>query len=128
MIGIICKGTGIVIFIINLLTGIFSGEFMVFLLNAIAGFIVCILFYAMGEIVDLLSVISDRTYQLHCDFKEHFGDKEEKIPSVPSASNPHDAPSALNKDMDADGTWVCLDCGSKNQNNSRFCSSCGKYR
>ena len=131
-VGKVCKGTSIVLFILDFIGSIVLGNelggydfnWVVFLYGVIAGFIFCLLIYALGEIIDQLECSNSNTYELYQLLKKMAPEEEKK--TEPKKS--YLTPSTPTVKKTADGGWVCKKCGTKNDSSAQFCKDCGTYK
>ena len=93
-IGKVCKGTSIVLFILDFIGSIVLGNtfsipgdysfsdpsfnWTIFLCGVITGFIFCLLIYALGEIIDQLVYSNSYTYELYQLLKKTAPEEEKK--------------------------------------------------
>lgn len=85
-VGTVCKGTSIILFILDFIGSIVLGNelggydfnWIVFLYGVIAGFIFCLLIYALGEIIDQLECSNSNTYELYQLLKKIAPEEEKK--------------------------------------------------
>lgn len=138
-VGKVCKGTSIVLFGLDFIGAIALGNtfaipgdysfsdpsfnWTVFLYGVIAGFIFCLLIYALGEIIDQLECSNNNTYKLY-QLLNKIVPKEEKAEPLKS----YLTPSAPTVKKTADGGWICKKCNTKNGSSARFCKDCGTYK
>lgn len=138
-IGKVCKVTSIVLLVLDFIGSIVLGNtfalpgkysfsdpsfnWAIFLCGVIAGFIFCLLIYALGEIIDQLECSNNNTYQLHQLLRRLTVEKNKAEPqkSYPTTSTP---PA---KKISYDG-WICKECNTKNSSTAQFCRNCGKYK
>ena len=139
-VGKVCKGTSIVLFILDFIGSIVLGNtfaipgrysfsdpsfnWTIFFYGVIAGFIFCLLIYALGEIIDQLECLNGNTYELYQLLKK-VALKEEKK-TEPKKS--YLTPSAPTAKKTADGSWVCKKCDTNNDSSAQFCKNCGTYK
>ena len=131
-VGKVCKGTSIVLFILDFIGSIVLGNelggydfnWIVFLYGVIAGFIFCLLIYALGEIIDQLECSNSNTYELYQLLKKMAPEEEKK--TEPQKSYLTSSTPTVKKT--ADGGWVCKKCGTKNDSSAQFCKDCGTYK
>ena len=120
-VGALCKGTSIVLFILDFIGSIVLGNelggydfnWTIFLYGIIVGFVFCLLIYALGEIIDQLECSNSNTYELY-KLLEKIKQKEDK-PESPKASSSYSTPTVKKA---ADGDWICKKCGTKNDMNA----------
>ena len=131
-VGKVCKGTSIVLFILDFIGSIVLGNelggydfnWVVFLYGVIAGFIFCLLIYALGEVIDQLECSNSNTYALYQLLKKIAPEEEKK--TEPKKSYLTSSTPTVQKT--ADGGWVCKKCNTKNDSGAQFCKDCGTYK
>ena len=131
-VGKVCKGTSIVLFILDLIGSIVLGNelgghdfnWVIFLYGIIAGFIFCLAIYALGEIIDQLECSNGNTYELYQLLKK-IVPKEEKKTEPPKSYLSSPAPTVKQR---ADGGWICKKCSTKNDSSAQFCKNCAAYK
>ena len=126
-VGKVCKGTSIILFILDFIGSIVLGykfNWVVFLYGVFAGFIFCLLIYALGEIIDQLECSNGNTYELYQLLKKIAPEEEKK--TEPKKS--YLTPSTPTVEKTADGGWICKKCGTKNDGSAQFCKDCGTYK
>lgn len=139
-IGKVCKGTSIVLFILDFIGSIVLGNtfsipgdysfsdpsfnWTIFLCGVITGFIFCLLIYALGEIIDQLVYSNSNTYELYQLLKKTVPEEEKK--TEPQKSYLTSSAPTVRKT--SDGGWVCKKCNTKNDSNTQFCKDCGTYK
>ena len=140
VVGKVCKGTSIVLFILDFIGSIVLGNtfaipdeysfsdpsfnWTIFLYGVIAGFIFCLLIYALGEIIDQLECSNNNLYELYQLLKKTAPEAEKKT-ETPKSYLTSSAPIVQKT---ADGGWICKKCNTKNDSNAQFCKDCGTYK
>ncbi len=118
----ILGGIGSIAYAYNM--GTLSGNIVIFLAYALVGgfstFLLCLLFYALGEIIELQSRIVEKT--------ESTNRKNTLQGPNKNVSNDRLDLLSIQDENQKNSTWICKNCGSKNQSNTRFCKDCGTYK
>ncbi len=109
----ICKIFSVVLFILSVIFT-FICENLVFL----STMIICLIIYAIGEIIQQLECLNGNTVELY-RLIEKLVPKEEKEEKKP-------LPAKVKKTETGD--WVCRKCGAENGDNTQFCKECGEYK
>ncbi len=120
--GTVCKGTAIVLFILDFIAAIFLSldlGFLMFLYVVIGGFLFCLFLYATGEIIDQLETSNTNTYELYQLIK-NMQDKEEKK----NEKAERDTQSAKSNITITSHKWLCNSCGKYRETSP--CPYCGK--
>lgn len=142
MVGKICKGTSIILFILAFIGSIsladqitINGDFnwTIFFCGLIISFLFCLQIYAMGEIIDQLECSNSNTYELYQlidkSYRDKFSSKKSDFKNDivnKSYSNPYPTNSTIGKN--ANGGWTCKKCNSQNNELAQFCKDCGAYK
>ena len=136
MIGIICKICAAVLFILDIIgSAIISyvpaehwtdnADFIwtTFFTGVVSGFIVCLIIYVLGEIVDQLYISNANTHELYKLLKknDHYDNPPEEKESYFNSFSTSFPPA------EGDG-WVCKKCGSNNNKSALYCKDCGTYK
>ncbi|MCI5892459.1 MAG: hypothetical protein MRZ66_03540 [Clostridiales bacterium] len=138
--GRVCKDISVVLFILDFIGSIILGNtfaiqgkhsfsdpsfnWAIFLYGVIAGFIFCLLIYALGEIIEQLECSNSNTYELYQLLKKIAPEEENKTETKKS----YLTSSAPTVEKTADGGWICKKCNTKNDGNAQFCKGCGTYK
>lgn len=133
-VGKVCKGTSIVLFILDFIGSISLGNtfafsrhsfnWNVFLYGVIAGFIFCLLIYALGEIIDQLECSNSNTCELYQLLAKDVPQAKKKTETNKS----YFKSSASTIRKTADGDWLCEKCNTMNDSTAQFCKGCGQYK
>lgn len=130
-----CKITAVILLILAFIGAIIIGkvygsyggfDFSITLILWLSSFISCLLLYAVGEIIDQISMSNTNTYMLYQVISK-MQSKDEKD----TIHNP--TPAASVKSMPyvntaSHGEWVCKKCNTKNDANVISCKNCGIYK
>ncbi len=125
-----CKVISVILFILDFIGAIAwggsTGSFMLFLYLALGGFLFCLLLYTLGEIAEQLGNVNDNTYEIARMLRKITLPDSKLSPARTGALSSYAQSAPIKKE--ADGSWICKKCSTRNESTAQFCKDCGTYR
>ena len=121
-----CRGTAVVLFVINILLAfvmLLKAGFIIFLALLVSGFVSFLSLFTLGTIIENTEYINVSILELRGLLRK-IGEKEN---ADTNKSVSYKKPEAVSKEPYGTA-WTCKKCKAENEGTTLFCKSCGEYK